>query len=182
MSLSYDDGLTWFVIKSFEGNCPRVRIPGIVSNNYDPNQDYVFTIPADFPSGDHVIFAWTWFNASGNREMYMSCSPVAIISNSLKRPYGPPLLIANLQANPQSEPTQDEFWNSCHIPHGVSLIFPDEFKEPAEVERAPVALNLQSLPLNPKICSSANQNVREHLKGSLDSGRIETNVTPYTKQ
>lgn len=163
VSFSYDNGLTWIVVKSFEGNCPRVRVAGTLSNNYDPNQDYIFTVPANFPSGERVIFAWTWFNAIGNREMYMSCSPVTITGRSHTVPYGPPLFIANLQANKQVEPMQDEFFARCNVPHGVSVIFADDFKRFAELERAPVALNLQLLSFDSNLCSSANQNIRTAL-------------------
>jgi hypothetical protein len=58
-SFSYDQGETWVVVKYYEGNCPRVQNPAALTNHYDLNQDYNFTIPANFPSGDRVIFAWT---------------------------------------------------------------------------------------------------------------------------
>ena len=163
VAFSYDRGQTWIVVKSFVGNCPRVRVPGALSNNYDTNQDYTVTIPGDFPASDWVIFAWTWFNASGNREMYMSCSPVAIIGDTRTPPQGPPLFIANLQADAQLHPEEDTFWSECHVPHGISIIFPPEFILDTEVDKAPIALNPQHLPFNPQICSSANQEIREHL-------------------
>lgn len=60
VSFSYDRGLTWVVVQSFEGDCPRVRpgLKGTVTNSYDPDQDYDFKIPERFPSGDYVIVAW----------------------------------------------------------------------------------------------------------------------------
>ncbi|KAI1817647.1 hypothetical protein GGS20DRAFT_508534 [Poronia punctata] len=66
ISLSYDKGQTFKVIKSYIGNCPTFG--GV----------YDFTIPEDAPEGDEVVFAWTWVNKTGNREFYMSCSVVSI--------------------------------------------------------------------------------------------------------
>jgi LysM repeat protein len=73
VSLSYDQGKTWKVIKSFIGNC--VRSAG--GNVFDANQEYSFTIPAEAKSGD-ALWAWTWFNQTGNREMYMNCAHITI--------------------------------------------------------------------------------------------------------
>ena len=73
VSLSFDQGTTWKVIKSFIGNC--VRSDG--GNVFDKNQVYDFTIPAEAKAGD-AIWAWTWFNQSGNREMYMNCAHITI--------------------------------------------------------------------------------------------------------
>jgi len=67
VSLSFDRGNSWTVIHSYIGNCPSA--PGDTS--------YDFTVPADTPNGD-AIFAWTWFNNLGNREMYMNCASVTI--------------------------------------------------------------------------------------------------------
>ena len=69
ISLSYDNGETWKVIKSMIGGCP-------VTLSYD------FTIPQDAPSSDDVLLAWTWFNLVGNREMYMNCARVTIEGSS----------------------------------------------------------------------------------------------------
>ncbi|CAI7634370.1 unnamed protein product [Penicillium glandicola] len=52
------------VIESIEGDCPIAK-------------KYEFDIPSDAPSGD-ALFAWTWFNKVGNREMYMNCAMVTI--------------------------------------------------------------------------------------------------------
>ncbi|KAJ2783303.1 hypothetical protein GGI15_002640, partial [Coemansia interrupta] len=35
-------------------------------------------LPANLPGTDHAVFAWTWVNASGNREFYMNCADIAI--------------------------------------------------------------------------------------------------------
>ncbi|GFP58294.1 hypothetical protein TASIC1_0010010500 [Trichoderma asperellum] len=65
-SLSYDKGQTFKVIHSYIGGCPP---PG--------DSSWDFTVPADAPAGE-ALFAWTWFNNLGNREMYMNCAAVTI--------------------------------------------------------------------------------------------------------
>ncbi|KAI1373821.1 hypothetical protein F4677DRAFT_189966 [Hypoxylon crocopeplum] len=74
LSLSYDKGSSFTVIKSFIGNCPTSS-----GGTYD------FTIPSDAPEGDDVVFAWTWVNHTGNREYYMSCAVVTIKAGGSKR-------------------------------------------------------------------------------------------------
>lgn len=69
-SLSYDGGKTFTVVQSIIGNCPVFG-----SGNFD------FTVPADAPTGD-AVFAWTWFNNIGNREMYMNCAAVTITGSA----------------------------------------------------------------------------------------------------
>lgn len=65
-SLSFDRGKTWTVIHSYIGQCPL-------------KPSWEFILPNDTPQGD-ALFAWTWFNTIGNREMYMNCAHVAIES------------------------------------------------------------------------------------------------------
>ncbi|RPA82753.1 hypothetical protein BJ508DRAFT_413917 [Ascobolus immersus RN42] len=74
-SLSFDGGNSWKVIKSYVGDCVRPQPGG--------DQTFRFTIPGDTPRGN-AIFAWTWFNNLGNREMYMNCA-VVTIGNARKR-------------------------------------------------------------------------------------------------
>ncbi|KFY13967.1 hypothetical protein V492_02939, partial [Pseudogymnoascus sp. VKM F-4246] len=38
-------------------------------------------VPGDTPAGP-AVFAWTWFNKVGNREMYMNCASVTITAGS----------------------------------------------------------------------------------------------------
>jgi hypothetical protein len=71
LSLSYDNGGSFKVIKSMIGGCPLT-------------QQYDFTIPSFAPSGN-ALFAWTWFNEIGNREMYMTCAQVQIVGSSATR-------------------------------------------------------------------------------------------------
>ncbi|KAL7950574.1 hypothetical protein V8C42DRAFT_340196 [Trichoderma barbatum] len=91
-SLSYDKGQTWKVIHSYIGGCPPQS---------DSNWD--FTVPSDAPSGE-AIFAWTWFNQIGNREMYMNCAAVTIGSGKKRAastPFSsrPDLFVANVGNN-----------------------------------------------------------------------------------
>ncbi|KAI1434937.1 hypothetical protein GGR50DRAFT_355511 [Xylaria sp. CBS 124048] len=74
LSLSYDKGTTFTVIKSFIGNCPT-----------SSGGTFGFTVPSDAPEGDDVVFAWTWVNKTGNREFYMSCAVVNIKAGAAKR-------------------------------------------------------------------------------------------------
>lgn len=64
ISLSYDGGETFRVIKSILGQCPNAMA-------------YTFQIPDDAPQGP-ALLAWTWFNKVGNREMYMDCAQVTV--------------------------------------------------------------------------------------------------------
>ncbi|CAO2650846.1 Nn.00g091430.m01.CDS01 [Neocucurbitaria sp. VM-36] len=68
LSLSCDGGLQFKVIKSIVGGCP-------LETQYD------FTVPQELGQldGATCLFAWTWFNKVGNREMYMNCAVVDIV-------------------------------------------------------------------------------------------------------
>ena len=72
-ALSYDKGVSWKVIHSYQGSCPLAD-----GENFD------FTIPSDAPStgSDGTIFAWLWYNEIGNREIYMSCASVTVNAGS----------------------------------------------------------------------------------------------------
>ncbi|KAK0739471.1 hypothetical protein B0T21DRAFT_271259, partial [Apiosordaria backusii] len=66
-SLSIDQGKTFKVLRSYEGGCPL-------------RESYSFNIPGDVPATKKAVFAWTWFNNVGNREMYMNCAVVDIVN------------------------------------------------------------------------------------------------------
>jgi hypothetical protein len=55
------------VIQSIEGGCPGVGGPSTFS----------FQVPEELPNGE-AVFAWTWFNKIGNREMYMNCAAITV--------------------------------------------------------------------------------------------------------
>lgn len=107
-SLSYDGGNSFKVIHSFIGDCPRPT-----TGNFD------FTVPSDAKPGN-ALFAWTWFNQIGNRELYMNCASVTIASTSgesgapPKVPFSsrPDIFVANIG-------------NGCTTVEGKDTIFPD---------------------------------------------------------
>ncbi|TVY32334.1 hypothetical protein LSUB1_G008669 [Lachnellula subtilissima] len=109
-ALSYDVGKTFTVIHSYIGNCPT-----------SSGQNFDFTIPSDAKTGS-ALFAWTWFNKVGNREIYMNCASVTIGAASKKRTISerdtafssrPGLFVANVDPN------------GCHSVEGKDLAFPD---------------------------------------------------------
>ncbi|KGO39380.1 hypothetical protein PEX1_070400 [Penicillium expansum] len=86
LALTYDKGKTFKVIESIEGDCPIAK-------------KYQFDVPSDAPSGD-ALFAWTWFNKVGNREMYMNCAMITIGGSSNRN--------APVDAKEASKKTLDE--------------------------------------------------------------------------
>ncbi|KAJ2821112.1 hypothetical protein FBU31_005010 [Coemansia sp. 'formosensis'] len=91
-SLSYDMGKTFVVIHRELRYC---FTGGPSSSNTGTQLSYAIPLPADLPSGDRVIFAWTWVNAIGNREFYMNCADVAIAGKDGGSFTGPQMLVAN---------------------------------------------------------------------------------------
>jgi LysM repeat protein len=101
LSISYDEGKTFRVIKSIEGNCPA-----------QGTSNFGFTVPAEAKSGK-AIFAWTWFNHTGNREMYMNCAAVDITgSGTSTLDDRPEIFTANIN-------------NGCTVPEGTDVQFPN---------------------------------------------------------
>ncbi|OAA54889.1 hypothetical protein ISF_08160 [Cordyceps fumosorosea ARSEF 2679] len=105
-SLSYDKGKTWTVIHSWLGSCPV----GPGSSSYD------FSVPADAAAGE-AVFAWSWFNKVGNREMYMNCAVVNIKAGSgggggPAFSSRPAMFVANVN-------------NGCGTTEGTDLQFPN---------------------------------------------------------
>lgn len=109
VSLSYDAGASFTVIRSFVGGCP-------LTAKWD------FTLPADTPAGD-ALFAWSWFNQIGNREMYMNCAHVTVqgggpgnSSSSSSEPAAwasrPSIFVANVN-------------NGCGTVEGSDVMFPN---------------------------------------------------------
>ncbi|CRK37415.1 hypothetical protein HYQ45_005694 [Verticillium longisporum] len=106
-SLSFDGGKTFKVVKSYVGGCPPAG-----TSTYD------FTLPDDTPAADDALFAWTWFNQVGNREMYMNCAVVSTkAGGSAKRQATsfnsrPDILVANVG-------------NGCSTTEGSDVEFPN---------------------------------------------------------
>lgn len=97
-SLSYDRGGTFHVIKSWIGNCPL-------------HPDWTFTVPWDAPAGE-VIFAWSWYNRMGNRELYMNCAHMTIGGANGSALVGRPgMFVANVG-------------NGCETVEGFDVFFP----------------------------------------------------------
>ncbi|KAJ2228291.1 hypothetical protein H4R99_005566 [Coemansia sp. RSA 1722] len=74
-SISYDGGQTFVVLSETLKHCfyngpSDTDTPSVLSFNVP--------LPANLPGTDHAVFAWTWVNASGNREFYMNCADIAI--------------------------------------------------------------------------------------------------------
>ncbi|QUC21080.1 uncharacterized protein UV8b_05323 [Ustilaginoidea virens] len=110
-SLSFDGGRTWKVLHSYVGNCPVMGA-----------STYPFSLPRDTPAGK-ALFAWTWFNKVGNREMYMNCASVTVAAGGsddrargmrgASDPYDgrPAMFVANVG-------------NGCSTVEGRDLLFP----------------------------------------------------------
>lgn len=100
MSLSYDSGRTFTVIKSFIGGCPLT-------------DEYEFQIPLQAPQGI-ALFSWSWINNVGNRDFYQNCAWVEI-QNSKKATQklsGAEMFVANLQGH-------------CMVPEGYDFVYPN---------------------------------------------------------
>lgn len=66
VSLSYDNGASFKVIRSFIGSCPA-------ATQLMPTLN--FTIPKSAPSGD-ALLSWSWFNREW--EMYQNCAVIHV--------------------------------------------------------------------------------------------------------
>ncbi|RBR13486.1 uncharacterized protein FIESC28_08114 [Fusarium coffeatum] len=103
-SLSFDGGSSWIAIQSWIGNCPIA-----------PTSKFKFTLPIDTPGGT-AIFAWSWFNKIGNREMYMNCAAIKVKARTgtPKTPMSkrPAMFVANVG-------------NGCGTRETVDLMFPN---------------------------------------------------------
>ncbi|KAG6003715.1 hypothetical protein E4U21_001768 [Claviceps maximensis] len=106
-SLSFDSGKTWKVIHSWIGNCPAAG-----------ESKFQFTVPSDAPAGP-ALFAWTWFNQVGNREMYMNCASINLTGGGKKR-----------RGNTQSLQSRPDMFvanvgKGCGTSEGSDLMFPN---------------------------------------------------------
>lgn len=77
-SISYDNATTFVVVhQELRYMFMDGRAPWIITNL--PRQlKYSFKLPDGLPGSDNAVFAWSWVNASGNREFYMNCVDVKI--------------------------------------------------------------------------------------------------------
>lgn len=100
LSISEDGGSTFKVIQSYIGNCP---VSGTSSLSY--------TLPAETKSGK-VLLAWSWFNRTGNREMYMNCAAVTVTGGGSGLSAYPDIFTANIG-------------NGCTTVEGTDVEFPN---------------------------------------------------------
>ncbi|KAJ2554017.1 hypothetical protein EV175_002734 [Coemansia sp. RSA 1933] len=96
-SVSYDGGNTFAVVYEV---LKYMFFNGPSSSNTPEVLSYTFTLPADLPNSDSVIFAWSWVNAIGNREFYMNCADVAITGSSSSSYTGKQMVIADHDGYP----------------------------------------------------------------------------------
>jgi hypothetical protein len=109
VSLSVDGGKTFRVVHSYEGGCPGQE-----------TSSFKFGVPGDTPAAEGAVFAWSWFNNLGNREMYMNCAVVDIVSGGQGKGGGgkvpfdsrPGLFTANIG-------------NGCRTVDSADVKFPD---------------------------------------------------------
>ncbi|KAK4102568.1 lytic polysaccharide monooxygenase [Parathielavia hyrcaniae] len=114
VSLSYDQGKTFTVIQSYVGGC------GFAAN-------YKFTIPDDVPQGE-AIWAWTWNNNIGNRELYMNCATVTIGGGGAKREAAEERSVAQRASAPfSSRPAVflANINNGCSTTEGFDVEYPN---------------------------------------------------------
>ncbi|KAF8469944.1 hypothetical protein BDZ91DRAFT_654762 [Kalaharituber pfeilii] len=126
VSLSYDQGQTFRVLKSFPGSCPH--------RTNDQGQDFLFTIPANAPSGQ-AIFSWSWFNRE--QEMYHNCAVVEITGGTPTLEGSgweewPEMLVADLKA-PGHGQQSESAGNQCLTPwREAEVLFPNPGPEVEE--------------------------------------------------
>ncbi|KAH9214127.1 hypothetical protein DL95DRAFT_301065 [Leptodontidium sp. 2 PMI_412] len=103
-ALSYDGGKTWKVIHSYQGACPT-----------STGGAFKFNVPSDAKAGG-AVFAWLWWNHTGNREMYMNCASVTIADGSGPAPAVP---FAN-----RPDIFKANIGNGCKTADEVDVFFP----------------------------------------------------------
>jgi len=110
-------------VKSYIGKCP-VQSGG----------SFDFNVPKETKSGE-VIFAWSWFNRVGNREMYMNCAVVTIANGGSGLSNYPDIFVANLDdscgtdegfdvdfPNPGTPDRVVNLSTRSHLPHGACAL------------------------------------------------------------
>ncbi|KAJ2557402.1 hypothetical protein EV175_001369 [Coemansia sp. RSA 1933] len=79
-SISYDGGSTFVVLYQVMRYCFYTASPA--SGGVDSVRTYTFDLPSTLPGTNHAVFAWSWVNASGNREFYMNCGDIAVVGSA----------------------------------------------------------------------------------------------------
>ncbi|KAJ1656456.1 hypothetical protein IWQ61_003973 [Dispira simplex] len=88
-SLSYDGGKTFVAIQTILKTCFYADEARTVMN-----RSFSVSIPQGAPSGK-AVFSWSWVNASGNREFYMTCSDIEIEGSKCGFLEGPLMITPN---------------------------------------------------------------------------------------
>lgn len=100
VSLSVDGGSAFYVLHSYIGNCPAAS----------GNNSLSFRVPADVPFTQRALFAWTWFNKLGSRDMYMNCASVTTLHGGTDEiPFldRPRMFVANIGNGCATEDSED---------------------------------------------------------------------------
>ncbi|KAI9766657.1 MAG: hypothetical protein M1835_007147 [Candelina submexicana] len=150
VSLSFDGGKSFKVIKSFVGDCPA-------SNG----GDFPFTVPAHIPSNSTALFAWSWFNREGNREMYMDCAVISITGGSG----------GNLDDLP--EVFQANIGNGCSTADNADVVFPNPGSDVVNVSQKtapPVGKCQQATPGGSQLSTNASS--------AIASGNVSSSAAP----
>ncbi|KIX00005.1 uncharacterized protein Z518_10932 [Rhinocladiella mackenziei CBS 650.93] len=112
LSLSYDNGITFKVIKSMIGGCPLVNT-------------YNFTVPSFAPASDAALLSWSWFNIVGNREMYQNCARVQIVSSLNQRYQQTPYKRPASSLDQLPDMFTCNIGNGCQTIEGQEVVFPN---------------------------------------------------------
>ncbi|KAI7834009.1 hypothetical protein BX661DRAFT_176469 [Kickxella alabastrina] len=134
-SLSYDGGNTFVVVHEelkycFFGSAETSNNAKILS--------YTFNLPTQLPSSDNAVFAWSWVNASGNREFYMNCADVAIKGNAASYT-GKQMTIANHAGYPTIGEFNGDYTTGLEHYTGASVITVTGSGAAADYSSAPIA-------------------------------------------
>lgn len=154
-SLSIDGGTTFKVITSYIGNCPI------------PSMSQYAKVPNDVPAGP-AVFAWTWFNKLGNREMYMNCASITIrkgVNNTAPSvPFVslPDIFVANIG-------------NSCSTAESFDVEFPDLGND---VQRYGVDGVDSKAPIG--LCAPISGRIGSSLSSSLNDATSQTSTATMT--
>jgi hypothetical protein len=114
----------FFVIRSFEGNCPTAPADGLnyVEGTNPILQPQEFIVPAELPDGELTAMV-SWWNKIGNREQYSYCSPITVsggAKDASELTSFPPAAVANVGAKA----------NGCATTERFDYTFPNPGKNP----------------------------------------------------
>ncbi|KAF9586608.1 hypothetical protein BGW38_000982 [Lunasporangiospora selenospora] len=105
-SVSYDQGKTFGVVGRYHHSCPDIFY------------DWPVKLPANLPSCENCIFAWSWINAFTTApEFYMGCADIQIIGRqesvvAVAAANLTPIRIANIPGYPYYHAPGDQFGNT----------------------------------------------------------------------